>query len=73
MLALYQDLLALRPKLGDAMRIDAPSDTTLRVERPPIHVAVTLEGAANLDLPPEAPCCCTPSRAATPRPHSRRP
>jgi len=54
-LALYHDLLALRPKLGDEVRVETPSDTTLLVERPPFHVAVTLTGAADLDLPPEAP------------------
>ena len=54
-LALYHDLLALRPKLGDEMRVEAPSDTTLLVERPPVHVAVNLKGTADLDLPPEAP------------------
>jgi len=54
-LALYHDLLALRPKLGDELRVEAPSDTTLLIERPPVHVAVTLKRAADLDLPPEAP------------------
>ena len=50
MLALYHDLLALRPRLGDEMRMEAPSDTTLLVERPPVHVAVTLEGPAQFGL-----------------------
>ena len=54
-LALYHDLLALRPKLGDEVQVEAPSDTTLLVERPPVHVAVSLKGAADLELPPEAP------------------
>jgi maltooligosyltrehalose trehalohydrolase len=54
-LALYHDLLALRPKLGDEVHVEAPSDTTLLVERPPVHVAVSLKGAADLELPPEAP------------------
>ena len=49
-LALYHDLLSLRPRLGDEMRVEAPSDTTLLVERPPVHVAVTLEGPAQFDL-----------------------
>ncbi|WP_103016061.1 malto-oligosyltrehalose trehalohydrolase [Salinibacter ruber] len=49
-LALYHDLLALRPRLGDELTVEAPSDTTLRLERPPIHVAVNLEGTADLDL-----------------------
>ena len=49
-LALYHDLLALRPRLGDEMRVAAPSDTTLLLERPPVHVAVTLEGPAQFDL-----------------------
>jgi maltooligosyltrehalose trehalohydrolase len=49
-LALYHDLLALRPRLGDEVRVEAPSDTTLRLARPPIHVAVNLEGTADLDL-----------------------
>jgi maltooligosyltrehalose trehalohydrolase len=54
-LALYHDLLALRPKLGDEMRVEAPSDTTLLVERPPVHVAISLKGAADLEMSPEAP------------------
>ena len=54
-LALYHDLLALRPKLGDTVRVAAPSDTTLLMERPPFHIAVSLKGAADLELPPEAP------------------
>ncbi|MFB6274287.1 MAG: alpha-amylase family glycosyl hydrolase, partial [Salinibacter sp.] len=54
-LALYHDLLVLRPRLGDEMHVEAPSDTTLRVERPPAHIAVNLTGAADLDLPPDAP------------------
>ena len=49
-LALYHDLLALRPRLGDEMRVEAPSDTTLLLKRPPVHVAVTLEGPAQFDL-----------------------
>ena len=36
------------------MRVEAPSDTTLLVERPPVHVAVNLEEAAEMELPPEA-------------------
>ena len=49
-LALYHDLLALRPRLGDEMRVEAPSDTTLLLERPPVHVAVNLDDHAQLDL-----------------------
>lgn len=48
-LALYRDLLALRPKLGDEMRVKAPTDTTLLVERPPFSVAVNLKSQAQLD------------------------
>jgi maltooligosyltrehalose trehalohydrolase len=53
-LALYHDLLALRPRLGDEVRVEAPSDTTLLMERPPFQVAVALKGAAEMKLPPEA-------------------
>jgi maltooligosyltrehalose trehalohydrolase len=49
-LALYHDLLSLRPRLGDEMRMAAPSDTTLLLERPPVHVAVNLDDHAQLDL-----------------------
>jgi maltooligosyltrehalose trehalohydrolase len=49
-LALYHDLLALRPTLGDEMRVEAPSDTTLLLERPPVHVAINLDDHAQLDL-----------------------
>ena len=49
-LALYHDLLALRPRLGDEMHVAAPSDTTLLVERPPVHVAINLDDHAQLDL-----------------------
>ena len=45
-LALYRDLLALRPTLGDEMRVEAPSDTTLVVDRPPVRVLVNLKGRA---------------------------
>jgi len=51
-LALYRDLLALRPGLDDSMHVEAPTDTTLVVDRPPVHVAVNLEGRARFDLPP---------------------
>ncbi len=54
-LALYHDLLALRPRLGDEVRVEAPSDTTLLLERPPVHIAVNLKETADLDLPPDAP------------------
>ncbi|WP_103030315.1 malto-oligosyltrehalose trehalohydrolase [Salinibacter altiplanensis] len=50
-LALYHDLLALRPQLGDEMRVDARSDTTLLLERPPVHIIVNLKGAAQVDMP----------------------
>jgi maltooligosyltrehalose trehalohydrolase len=52
-LALYRDLLALRPALGAPMHAEAPTDTTLVVDRPPVHVAVNLEGRARFDLPPD--------------------
>jgi maltooligosyltrehalose trehalohydrolase len=54
-LALYHDLLALRPRLGDEMHVETPSDTTLLIERPPVHIAVNLKGTADLDLPSEPP------------------
>jgi maltooligosyltrehalose trehalohydrolase len=50
-LALYRDLLALRPGLGAPMHTEAPTDTTLVVDRPPVHVTVNLEGHARFDLP----------------------
>ncbi len=50
-LALYRDLLALRPELGDETEAEAPTDTTLTIERPPFYVAVNLEGAGHLTLP----------------------
>jgi len=34
------------------MEVDAPTDTTLRIDRPPVCVAVTLEGPAEMALPP---------------------
>ncbi len=51
-LALYRDLLALRPKLGDDHAVAAPTDTTLRVDRPPFCVVVNLEGRAEVAVPP---------------------
>ncbi len=51
-LALYHDLLALRSGLGDEMRVEAPSNTTLLLERPPFHVAVNLDGHGQFDLSP---------------------
>jgi len=69
-LALYHDLLALRPKLGDEMRVDAPSDTTLLLARPPFQIAVNLRESADLDLPPEAPVLLhTEQGGYTPAPH----
>ena len=69
-LALYHDLLALRPRLGDAVRVAAPSDTTLLMERPPFHIAISLEGAADLALPPHAPVLLhTEQDGYTPTPH----
>ena len=53
-LALYHDLLALRPRLGDELRVEAPSDTTLRLERLPFYIAVNLRESADLDLPLKA-------------------
>ena len=50
-LALYRDLLALRPGLDDTMHVEAPTDTTLVVDRPPVHVPIALEGRARFDLP----------------------
>ncbi|WP_263785061.1 malto-oligosyltrehalose trehalohydrolase [Salinibacter grassmerensis] len=50
-LALYHDVLALRPRLGDEMTVAAPSDTTLRLERPPFHVVVNLGGSAQVETP----------------------
>jgi maltooligosyltrehalose trehalohydrolase len=32
------------------MRVAAPSDTTLLLERPPVHVAINLDDHAQLDL-----------------------
>jgi maltooligosyltrehalose trehalohydrolase len=32
------------------MRVAAPSDTTLLLERPPVHVAVNLDGPAQFTL-----------------------
>jgi maltooligosyltrehalose trehalohydrolase len=54
-LALYRDLLALRPNMqvpDDDLDVVAPTDTTLRIDRPPFHVAVNLEGPAEVTLPP---------------------
>jgi len=50
-LALYRDLLALRPGLDDTMHVEAPTDTTLVVDRPPVHVPIALAGRARFDLP----------------------
>jgi len=50
-LALYRDLLALRPTLGDEMYVEVPTDTTLVVDRPPVHVLVNLEGRADVEVP----------------------
>ncbi len=53
-IALYRDLLALRPKLGADLSVEAPTDTSLRIDRPPFHVAVNLEAQAAVALPPES-------------------
>jgi maltooligosyltrehalose trehalohydrolase len=50
-LALYRDLLALRPKLGDELTVDAPTDTTLRIDRPPVCVAINLKERAEVAVP----------------------
>jgi len=72
-LALYRDVLALRPDLGSELVVDAPTDTTLRVERPPYVTVVNLEGHAQPSLPaPLAPVLHTeqPTYAPAPRPPS---
>ena len=48
-LALYRDLLALRPTLGDEMHVKAPTDTTLVVDRPPLRTLVNLEGSGDFE------------------------
>jgi maltooligosyltrehalose trehalohydrolase len=60
-LALYRDLLALRREMTQAQRAhgrglsaDAPTDTTLRVTRPPYRALIVLEGAAEMARPPGA-------------------
>jgi maltooligosyltrehalose trehalohydrolase len=55
-LQLYRDALTLRPQLGAQTSVTAPTDTTLRLTRPPYHVLVTLDGSAVLDRPVEARC-----------------
>ncbi len=52
-LALYRDLLHLRPKLGNELSVEAPTDTTLRLERPPFVTAVNLEARSEMVLPSE--------------------
>lgn len=49
-LALYRDLLALRPQLGPLQNVEAPTETTLLIDRSPFHVAVNLDGHA-FDVP----------------------
>lgn len=49
-LALYHDLLALRPELGPDVTVDAPSDSTLSLDRPPFYVVVALDGPAQVPL-----------------------
>ncbi len=53
-LALYRDLLALRPALGDDLTAEAPTATTLAIDRPPFGVVVNLEAEADLALPSDA-------------------
>ncbi len=53
-LALYRDLLALRPKLGDAFDVAAPTDTTLRLTRAPFVTVVNLEAGAEETVPENA-------------------
>jgi maltooligosyltrehalose trehalohydrolase len=55
-LALYRDLLTLRPQLGALTEVTAPTDTTLLLRRPPYSVAVNLTGAASIGVPPETRC-----------------
>jgi len=49
-LALYRDLLALRPALEPSLDAEAPTDTTLVVDRSPVHVLVNLEGRARFEV-----------------------
>jgi len=50
-IALYRDLLALRPKLGTDMSVKALTDTTLRIDRPPFFTAANLGRRAEVTLP----------------------
>jgi len=61
-LGLYRDLLALRSDLTKAqadtdrsLTAEAPTDTTLRIDRPPYRALVNLAGPAEMALPPSAP------------------
>jgi maltooligosyltrehalose trehalohydrolase len=61
-LGLYRDLLTIRADITRAqadtnrgLTAEAPSDTTLRVDRPPYRALINLEGAAEMALPPNAP------------------
>ena len=55
-LALYRDLLTLRPQLGAMTEVGAPTDTTLQIRRPPYHVTVNLTDAASVSVPTDARC-----------------
>jgi len=55
-LALYRDLLTLRPQLGALATVEAPSDTTLVLHRPPYRVLVNLSGTATVDVPGGTRC-----------------
>ncbi|PSQ97629.1 MAG: malto-oligosyltrehalose trehalohydrolase [Bacteroidetes bacterium SW_9_63_38] len=61
-LALYRDLLALRPEVtnaqrdtGEGLTAAAPTDSTLRIDRPPYRAVLNLAGTADMALPPKAP------------------
>jgi maltooligosyltrehalose trehalohydrolase len=61
-LGLYRDLLALRTDIVKAqadtdrgLTAEAPTDTTLRVDRPPYRALINLEGSATMPLPAGAP------------------
>jgi maltooligosyltrehalose trehalohydrolase len=61
-LGLYRDLLTLRADItraqadtGRGLTAEAPTDTTLRVDRPPYRALINLKGAAEMNLPAGAP------------------
>ena len=61
-LALYRDLLTLRAEMtqaqqehGGCLSAEAPTESTLRINRPPYRTLVNLDGAAEMALPPGAP------------------